>query len=146
MLTSTCSCKHIDFTIFPVVSFGDYKGYDDGYIMCPDHHPFFIFAAGIAHTSPNVFSSEIYHAWYSTTTYHLKVFVKTNTDFIQELALYKAWNIYWNKDYKYEVSIFHYDTGHLYCYNAFQSDDKESVQQFHREFIKKLLDQNAVLQ
>lgn len=130
-----CVCKPIDFSIFPVVSFGDYSGYSTSTFMCPDHHPFFTFAAGVAHIHPDSISSSIYHTWCDGTTNHLHMLVQTGFDYIMEVCAFKAWRLLNNNDAV--VSIHRYECGRIYVSNIFQ--EEEEIQQCNRLLIKSLL-------
>lgn len=67
-------------------------------VMCPTHHPFFYYLAGMVHLRPFEIHNWIEHAWNHKVSYELKIIVNKRTpERVFErlfIGLHKAWRIY----------------------------------------------------
>jgi hypothetical protein len=97
---------------------------DQVHIMCPKHHPFFIYLAGIVHLRPSEVQAEFRHAWYNEASGCLKVLVfSIHSRLFRRIAqgLHKAWKGFSGHP-KSNVEYFYEELGHFY---GEQSDDYE---------------------
>jgi hypothetical protein len=94
-----CGCNIYNFTKFAYVSIGDFYDSNDVSnfeILCPRHHPFFYFFAGIMHINYKIVHDIVLYAHMDKNNNTLKV-IMLDDFYNHELfisSLNKAWNIY----------------------------------------------------
>ena len=65
-------------------------------VVCPRHHPFFVFWAGIVHTTPERVRSQVRHAWIHWPSKTIRILLTScNNDQIGK-GLHKAWRLFTN--------------------------------------------------
>jgi hypothetical protein len=100
------------------------KNMDQVHVMCPKHHPFFFYLAGIVHLRPTDVQNEFRHAWYNATSGNLKVLVHSIHSLLHRRVvqgLHKAWRGFSGKQNS-SVEYFYEELGHFY---EEQCDDHE---------------------
>ena len=91
---------------------------EDVEIMCPRHHPFFYYLAGMLHLQPDEIQKAVQHAWNHTKSNELKILLRRDAQQKVQgrmmIGLYKAWRGYSGKKtscvYTYTEELGHFYT------------------------------------
>lgn len=101
---------------------------DNIVIMCPKHHPFFYYLAGIVHIQPFEIQNNIIHAWFHKKTFELKILLKKLIpDKIEQrinIGLLKAWYGYCGSKLCC-ISIYNEELGEFYSNYEDSYDDED---------------------
>lgn len=109
--------KHCDTYFFT-------KNTDQLYTLCPKHHPFFYYLAGVLHLKPRDVLDQFVHAWVHVESGTLKLWLKHQHPLYEKLVigLHKAWRYY--SGHKDSTAHFYYvDTGSLYGTEVDEPED-----------------------
>jgi hypothetical protein len=101
-----------------------FKEHVDEFVeVCPEHHPFWGFLAGILQVPHKTIVNYIYHGWYDIKTRTLSFVWEDKPLFLPGIT--RAWNMYWNKEFL-KVQSFAYECGELSNRSIFDSDWNEN--------------------
>lgn len=97
---------------------------DTFYVLCPKHHPFFYYLAGVLHVKPSDTVDHFVHGWVHPESGTLKLWLKNQNPLYEKLivGLHKAWRNY--SGHKNSTAHFYYvDTGSLYDVSVGEPED-----------------------
>lgn len=106
----------------------DTKGFTnmgDAECLCPRHHPFFVFWAGMVHIRPVKISSLVLHAWVHWPSKKLHILWR-GYDRRMCIGLVKAWRVFNGIDQDIRITTFRIDLG-IHKDTVFGVEDDEVV-------------------